>query len=226
DFMGAICATFSIAVVHLHNISGCREGLLAALDEGSVPYGYTVHDLNFACPTITFLRSSDRMFCGAITEATVCARCLAAQPEYASVDIEQWRERHRRLLERAAFVIAPSRWAAAMVQRYFPGRGVRLIVHGTANDAGRDASVPVAPLTLPDDGVPTIALLGAIGPDKGARRIERLVELARQRDLPLRFVLIGYLDAQHTPWQSDDARFSVHGRYDQRALPALLARYR
>src|SRR5205823_12843580 len=101
DFMGALCATFSIAVVHLHNISGCREGLLAALDDGSVPYGYTVHDLNFACPTITFL-GSDQMFCGAITDATVCARCLAAQPEYASVDIEQWRERHRRLLERAA----------------------------------------------------------------------------------------------------------------------------
>src|SRR5436190_20699012 len=26
EFMGAICATFSIAVMHLHNISGCREG--------------------------------------------------------------------------------------------------------------------------------------------------------------------------------------------------------
>jgi GT2 family glycosyltransferase/glycosyltransferase involved in cell wall biosynthesis len=225
EFMGATCATFAIALIHLHNISGCREALLAALEEGIVPYGYTVHDLNFACPTITFL-GTDQMFCGAITDAAVCARCLAAQPDYAAVDIESWRERHRRLLERAAFVIAPSRWAARMLERYFPGRSVRLIVHGTSNDFRIDADPSAPALTLPDDGAATIALLGAIGPDKGARRIERLVALARQRNLPLRFVLIGYLDVQHTPWQSDDARFSVHGRYDRHALPALLAHYR
>jgi len=225
EFMETICATFSIALVHLHNISGCREGLLDALDGGIVPYGYTVHDLNFACPTITFL-GTDQMFCGAITDAAVCTRCLETQPDYATVDIENWRERHRQLLEHAAFVIAPSRWAAHILERYFPGRSVRLIVHGTENGSRSDGSYSLSALTLPDDGAATVALLGAIGPDKGARRIERLVELARQRSLPLRFVLIGYLDVQHTPWQSDDARFSVHGRYDRRTLSALLAHYR
>jgi hypothetical protein len=39
-------------------------------------------------------------------------------------------------------------------------------------------------------------------------------------------VLIGYMDVQHGPWQSDDAVLTVHGRYDPRELPALLARYR
>ena len=34
---------------------------------------------------------------------------------------------------------------------------------------------------LPDDDVPTVAVLGAIGPDKGARRIERLAALVRAR---------------------------------------------
>ena len=29
---------------------------------------------------------------------------------------------------------------------------------------------------LPRDDVPTVAVLGAIGPDKGARRLERLVD--------------------------------------------------
>ena len=223
QFIGAICESFSIAIAHLHNISGCRDGLLAAFEDGAVPYGYTVHDLNFACPTITFL-GPDQMFCGAVTDATVCAACLAKQSEYAAVDIESWRERHRRLLARASFVIAPSRWAAATLSRYFPGRDVNLIIHGTT-DESLDGPNPAA-LTLPDDNLPTVVLLGAIGPDKGARRIERLIELTRQRDLPLRFVLIGYLDVQHTRWQSDDARFSVHGRYDRRELPALLAHYR
>ena len=46
---------FAIDLVHLHNISGCRDGIVAALAAQDVPYGYTVHDLNFACPTILFL---------------------------------------------------------------------------------------------------------------------------------------------------------------------------
>jgi hypothetical protein len=53
-----------------------------------------------------------------------------------------------------------------------------------------------------------------------------LVELARDRGDRVRFVLIGYLDRQHASWQSDDARFTVHGRYDPRDLPDLLAHYR
>jgi O-antigen biosynthesis protein len=226
EFIGAICGSFSIAVIHLHNISGCRDGLLTALGDLGVPYGYTVHDLNFACPTITFL-GADQMFCGGVTDTKFCSHCLAGQAAYANVDIGRWRDRHCALLERAAFVIAPSHWAADMLIRYFPGRSVRLIVHGTpdAESAARSAS-PARGLTLPDDDLPTIALLGAIGPDKGARRIERLVELARRRNAAIRFVLIGYLDVQHAPWQSDDARFSVHGRYERNELPVLLAHYR
>ena len=37
--------------------------------------------------------------------------------------------------------------------------------------------------------------------------------------LPLRFVLIGYMDVEHGPWQSDDAVLTVHGRYEPRELP-------
>ena len=89
-FVGGICASFGIALMHLHNISACREGVLRALETLPVPYGYTVHDLNFACPTITFL-AADGMYCGAQTETSVCSRCLAAQPAFDRVDIGGWR---------------------------------------------------------------------------------------------------------------------------------------
>ena len=79
---------------------------------------------------------------------------------------------------------------------------------------------------MPGDDVPTVAVLGAIGPDKGARRIERLAALARERGAEVRFVVIGYLDIEHGPWQSEDAVLTVHGRYDTSDLPALLAHYR
>jgi glycosyltransferase involved in cell wall biosynthesis len=225
DFLGAICATFGVALIHLHNVSACRDGLLIALQDLGIPYGYTVHDLNFACPTITFL-GRDEMYCGGQTDAHVCARCLASQPAFADADIVAWRARHGALIDRAAFLIAPSHWAATMLYRYFPGNIVHEIAHGTRDVAMTAASAATTGLALPDDGMPTVALLGAIGPDKGARRIERLVELARKRNTALRFVLIGYLDVQHTPWQADDVRFTVHGHYDHDELPGLLAHYR
>ena len=96
---------------------------------------------------------------------------------------------HRALLERAAFLIAPSRWAAAALRRYYPEHAVEVVPHAApvraffrertrkATPRRGAASCPCS--ALPDDGLPTIAVLGAVGPDKGARRLERLAELVR-----------------------------------------------
>jgi GT2 family glycosyltransferase/glycosyltransferase involved in cell wall biosynthesis len=223
DFVGALCATFRIALIHLHNISGCREGLIEALAQPPVPFGYTLHDLNFACPTITFLDARGR-FCGGETDVHACQQCVAAQPAHAHVDVTAWRAAHARLVADAAFVIAPSRWALTMFGRYFDRRDVPIVPHGTAAPGLRAPGAHTAVL-LPRDGLPVVVVLGAIGPDKGARRVERLARLAAQRDAPVRFVVIGYLDVERGPWQSDDARLTVHGEYDPRDLPDLLAHY-
>lgn len=224
DFLGGICARFGVDLIHLHNISGCRDGLIEALSRLDVPYGYTVHDLNFACPTITFL-NAEQSYCGAVTDSSVCAACLAAQPAFAGVDIEAWRARHRALLERSSFVMAPSTWAASILSKYFPGHEVSVIPHGSAAGMSRPDAVR-SPLPMADDGRPVVAVLGAIGPDKGARRLERLVALTRERGLALRWVLIGYLDRGREPFQSADGVFTMHGPYDSRALSALIEHYR
>jgi O-antigen biosynthesis protein len=245
DFVGGLCASFGIGLVHLHNISACRDGLLEAMAALDLPFGYTVHDLNFACPTITLQDATGR-YCGAVTDAAKCSRCLAAQPTFAGVDIVAWRRRHGGIVARAAFLIAPSQWAADTFARYF-GREPVVIAHGlpvqdaaqpdveagAAAAAGdtrqggpaRDESIAL-PLPIPDDGARVVVVLGAVGPDKGARRLERLVALARSRGAKLRFVLIGYLDRQPGPWQSADRTFTVHGRYRAVDLPRLLRAYR
>ncbi|MEO8751644.1 MAG: glycosyltransferase [Casimicrobiaceae bacterium] len=225
DFLGGICASFGVGLIHLHNISAARAGILLALEGLPVPCGFTVHDLNFACPTITFL-AADGMYCGAQTDAGACSRCLKAQPAFERIDIGAWRALHGALLRRAAFWIAPSQWAADTLLRYFPDCRATVIPHGSP-----DGMPPRLPgirttLSLPDDDIPTVAVLGAIGPDKGARRLERLAQLVRARGAAVRFVLIGIMDFQHGPWQSDDAVFTVHGRYQTGDLPDLLERYR
>jgi len=234
QFIGGICARFRVDLVHMHNISGCRDGIISALAVLRVPYGYTVHDLNFACPTILFL-GADGNYCYEETDPAVCSACLSAQPAFAHIDIIDWRLRHRALLARAAFLIAPSRWAAAALERYFPEHAVTVIPHampvarppqsGTDANHREPLAVPRV-LALPDDSAPTVAVLGAVGPDKGARRLERLAAVVRATGVGVRFVLIGYMDVEHGPWQSEDAVLTIHGRYDPRDLPDLLARYR
>ena len=224
DFVRMLCGAFGIGVIHLHHISGDRERFLEAMPHLGVPYGFTVHDLNFACPTIT-LHREDGFYCGGVTDVNECAACLRAQPAFASVDIAQWRERHAAIVAAAAFVIAPSRWAAETFTRYFPSARVSVIPHGLPpREARKQGGTQV--VLVPDDDVPTVAIVGAIGPDKGARRVERLVALASAREERIRFVVIGYLDRQQDAWQSDDARLTVHGKYDPRELPTLFDYYR
>jgi GT2 family glycosyltransferase/glycosyltransferase involved in cell wall biosynthesis len=233
-FVGAIAATFRIDLVHVHHLSKSREGVLEAFRSLDLRYGVTVHDLWLACPTVT-LSGPDGRFCGGVTDVEACARCLAAQPAFDGVDIAAWRREHAKFVAGARFVIAPSRWAADMLARYFARHDIDVIPHAAldvaaTNDAESarepvDSKPPMA-IVLPPDDILSIAVVGAIGPDKGARRVERLAALARERGERLRFVVIGYLDVQHEPWQSADAVLTVHGRYDPRDLPALLAHYR
>ncbi len=235
-FIGGLCATFRIGLVHLHNISGCREALFEALSSLGLPWGYTVHDLSFACPLIT-MHGRHGLYCGAETDPTVCQACLGAQPGFEGIDVARWRREHSALIRGASFLIAPSQWAANTLRRYFPDARIDVIPHGlpgawarSTRPAGeapdRRRPQPLSAVLLPDDGVPTVAVIGAVGPDKGARRLERLVEFARARGRTLRFVVIGYLDVERGPWQSPDAMLTVHGVYVPRDLPALLAHYR
>jgi GT2 family glycosyltransferase/glycosyltransferase involved in cell wall biosynthesis len=224
DFLGGLVARFGVDLIHLHNISSARGAMLTALAALQIPYGYTVHDLNFACPTITFL-GADGRYCRAVTDVATCSTCLAAQPEFAGVDIGAWRAGHRALLSGAAFVIAPSQWAANTLRRYFPEHAVTVIAHGSGTGTGREDAVTTQ-LDLPADDIPTVAVIGAIGADKGSQRLQRLVALTRERATPLRWVLIGYDDRSREPMQSEDAVFTQHGPFDSREIGALLDHYR
>jgi GT2 family glycosyltransferase/glycosyltransferase involved in cell wall biosynthesis len=230
-FVGGIVATFGIGLVHVHHLSGSRDGALAALASLGVPYGITIHDLWLACPTVTLTGADDR-YCGGVTDAVACGQCLAAVPSLRDIDIAAWRAAHAELLAGAGFLIAPSRWAADMLARYFPQTSGRIdvIAHATVDSPLSSANgargAPLRAILLPCDDVPTVAVVGAIGRDKGARRIERLARRARERGERIRFVVIGYLDVQHEPWQSEDAMLTVHGRYARSELPALFAHYR
>lgn len=224
SFLLEVVNIFAVQFIHVHHLSGSRIGLLTALANAGVPYGVTVHDFHLACPTITLMNGNDR-FCGGETDPKVCRRCLSEQPGLRDIDLGGWRREHAAFLAAARFVLAPSQSAADLLARYYPPHAVYVMPHDKPNVTIRRESIAVK-FSLPDDGVPAVGVLGAIGPVKGARRLERLVALTRQTRLPLRWVLIGYLDRQYLPIQDEDAVFTVHGPYRPAEIPALLDHYR
>jgi GT2 family glycosyltransferase len=224
DFLAGLCASFRIQLCHVHHLAGCQLGLLEALGTLAIPYGFSMHDFYLACPTINLLNAAG-VYCGGETAAARCQSCLNAQSDFCGIDIVAWRAAHADFIERALFVIAPSDWAAGMFRRYFPRDDIRVIPHGVdlaANGAGAMPSV----LLLPKDARHSIGMLGAIGPVKGARQLERLVARSRERKLALRWVVIGYLDRQFQPHQDGDTLLTVHGQYLPEHMEALLDHYR
>ena len=223
SFFDGICAAFHINFCHLHHLSGCRGGLLEALAHSKVPYGFTVHDFYLACPTINLLDASGN-FCGAETDEKNCQTCLNSQPLFEKIAIDEWRRTHQRFIEKAQFLIAPSAWVAETFKRYFPHAELKIIPHGINQSQG--VGDPCSAFLVPQDGNHHIGVLGAIGPVKGARRLESLVARTKARNLPLRWIVIGYLDRQYLPHQDKDKLLTIHGHYHNKNVSALLDHYR
>ncbi|MBI3148296.1 MAG: glycosyltransferase [Betaproteobacteria bacterium] len=224
ELLGGLCATFAINLVHVHHLSGCRDGLLAALAGAGVPYGFTVHDFYLACPTITLLDARD-VYCGAETDSVRCQECLGEQPYFRGASVNTWREQHAGFLNGASFVLSPSQFTADTLRRYFPMHDVSVIPHDLPNSYADSASGPRTVLLLPKDSRAVVGVLGAIGPVKGARSLERLVARTRERKLALRWVVVGYLDRQYQAYQDHDAVFTVHGSYRPEDVPVLFDHY-
>ena len=222
-WLRSMCAWLRIGLVHVHSLVGSGADLVAAITATALPYCYSVHDMYLPCPTVYLIDSSGE-YCNATTDAAVCRRCLAAFPRLDQ-DIERWRDRYATFLAGAVRVYAPSRWAADTLLRYYPGLAVTIAP--PHEEAQRRSAVRDSSNVVVHAGAPrrSVGLLGAIGPEKGARNIEALVTRIRERGLPLRLVVIGYTDTL-TRFQSEDGVLMVHGAYARDEIEALLDAYR
>lgn len=222
-FLRDLCTWLRIDLLHVHSLVGGGEDLLRALREAEVDYLYTAHDMYVPCPGV-YLIGSDGKYCNATTDPATCRACLAGMPGLADVDIVAWRERHASFMDGARRVIGPSTWAAHTVRTYFPHANVVALPHALPS-LGEPTDEPLDAYELPADERRHIGFLGAIGPEKGARRIEAMAQRIRERGLPLRLVVVGFMDREVRFRASDDV-LVIHGPYEGRDLGRLLDHYR
>lgn len=197
-----------VSRMHVQHLTGHTIDVLRLQRDLGVPLDFSVHDYFVICPQDT-LSDAEGRYCGE-PDAAGCNACLAGRPPWPRLDIARWREKYGPVAAQADRLIAPSHDAAERLRRYFPRANIVAAAH-----VGK-AHVPPRPRLLTADEPLVIAALGAMTEHKGIRRFRTAALAAKEKTLPLRFVLVGYVDRE------GKEPFVVTGRYRNDQLPELL----
>ena len=98
----------------------------AAAAELSIPYVVTLTDFWMICPKVNLRTSFDTLCLGPEGGASCARLCPELEPDFVKSRLECGRE----LLAGAQYVVAPSRFLAAIFRRELPGLNVSTIPHG------------------------------------------------------------------------------------------------
>ena len=180
----------SVEIQHFLHLDARVMELVRALP---VPQDVRVHDYAWVCPRVNLIDHSGR-YCGEPAPA-VCERCVRRNGSALGerLTVAALRARSARWLGAARQVFAPSADTAARLRRYFP----KVPIHVQAPPA---ATPPPSPASPPRESAPEnslhatvrrVALLGAIGEQKGYAVLLACARDARARALPLEFVVVG-----------------------------------
>lgn len=214
--------SLQIHAIHIHHWVGLPPAIWDLPQALGVPFDFTVHDFYSFCPRISMLDQNGQ-FCGQapVSRCELCLQTDSLEDE-AAVAFRQlgssptvWRDFHAKRLARARQVIAPCRDAATRISRALLLKHVVVKPH--------EPPLKTRPLfrPLPKPGKELrIAVIGAIGPEKGYTQLLALAQLAEVEAPHLQFVIVGHT-MNDTPFASlRNTRIS--GRYTQEELQPLL----
>jgi glycosyltransferase involved in cell wall biosynthesis len=210
-----------VAHIEFHHFLNHDAEMLRSLFDLGAPVEVIIHDYSWICPRITLVGATGR-YCGEpFLEA--CARCLADVGGLLdeTISVFDLRARSYDWLYYADRVIVPSENVKGRLARYFPG--IDFTVRSWEMPEPFPAATANARLALAEkERVLKVGVIGAIGDVKGYRVLQDCALDAKDRELPLDFVLIGF--SQDDSGLLDTGRVFVTGRYDEDELPGLLAR--
>ena len=192
--------------LHFHHVHALPRAILQLPAACGLPYDCTLHDYYAICPQYHLADENGR-YCGEPDEAG-CAACIRGRPVQWDLDVRTWREMFATFLHGASRVIAPSRDVAERIGRYVTGLAIDVWPH------------PERPLALPASPLRAVTL-GNLSPEKGLAVVAQCAADAKRRGLPLVFHVLGATTVPIA--QSPDAPLTIHGSYDESALPQLLA---
>ncbi len=217
DELVRILDAAGVDLVVIHQLLGFGPGMVDTLgrwSRGRRGIAY-MHDFYPICPRVTLIDAVDG-YCG-VQPSDVCDRCIAMDGGHPASRLDaltatEHRTLFARVLEGMHAVVAPSADAARHIATVMPGLPLRVVPHPEAPPA------IVAPGRARDPG--SIALLGAIGPHKGAGKLVELARTAALSHPALRFHVIGYTSVDDELAKLPNV--SVTGKYKPDELPGLI----
>jgi hypothetical protein len=216
-----MCAWLSIDLVHVHSLVGSGDDLVRMIASTGLPYCYSVHDMYAPCPTV-YLIDAEGRYCNATTDLAACTQCLARTEAFRDVDIARWRARYAALLGGASVVFAPSHWAGDTLRKYYPDANIE--IRRIPSKASARCVREVSAFELPDDACRHVAVLGAIGPEKGSRNIDALADEIRKRRC--RCASSSSASPIARGVGIHDRVLTIHGSYGRGRARRLFGRYR
>jgi glycosyltransferase involved in cell wall biosynthesis len=175
----------------VHSLAGLRwtaaRALMGLVAGSGRPYAWTLHDYSPVCHR-NHLVQPDGRYCG-LAPVAECRACLASDAEgFEEPDPGERRAAFGRFLAGATRVFAPSSDTAGRIRGVYPDLAVTVRPHVEPERSVRDTA-----LHRPGR-VRRVAVLGAISATKGGLFLQALATDARDRDLPLRFSIVGFSD--------------------------------
>ena len=195
--MAAWLRAQGVGVVHVHALTQApRERARQLARLLGVPAIVTLHDVLFL-------------------SADAFAHGPAPQPD------AQWLRETASLVGAAAATLAPSEWLAGVARANLPGVAIEVVPNGSGLVFSRDPA-PRHPLYGTPPFRHVAAVLGAIGPHKGARMLEHVADALAGSDIGI--VVIGYMDECNLPgWHR--RHLFVHGTYQDAQVGSLMRAY-
>ena len=187
-------------------------------------FDVTVHDYLAICPRITFL-DGDGTYCGERQwDSEACDRCIQRHGLPEGMDttfdsfgghVENWRNKHKKIYEKARVVFAPTDAAAQPMREHFSLENLAVKPHPECPGPS-DALRHVSPKPrIGQDGLIRIAVIGAIGESKGFSLLKSCISDAEIQDLPLLFHIVGFTQEDESLLRFENVRITGRYRPDQ-----------
>ena len=166
---------------HLLGHDGAVAGLLRRL---GVAYDVWVHDWQFLCPRLAFV-TPEGFYCGE-PPARECNACTSrGEPPAIAQPATELRASSAALLAGARAVVVATEDAARRLRRHFPGVQPRIV-------PWERQAAPTPKPAHQNAGWLNVAVVGALGMEKGYQVLLDCARDATARGLELRFTVVGY----------------------------------
>ncbi|MBR5914053.1 MAG: glycosyltransferase [Selenomonadaceae bacterium] len=193
--------------------------ILQWIIQSEIPYTFFGHDFFAVCPRCHFLTESME-YCGAETNLNKCAACLkrSSIDSVNSVDISKWRKNFQEFIFNAKEVIVPSDNTAEIFRHYYPSISITVREHEVNDNLTYTFREEFA-----REEILNVAIIGAIGIEKGSRIIYDLANDLEKISLPVKLTVIGITNLHNNAYRSESRKFEITGAYDNNKISDLLS---